>query len=206
MTAPRPFRIPRLVLASASPRRRALLEGLGYEPTIRPADIDETPRQGEAAEAYALRLAVEKAHAVDVAADEVVLAADTVVALGEDLLGKPADVDDAARMLRRLSGASHRVVTGVAVRLPAIDLEAADVEVTGVEIAPLDARTIAWYVASGEPLDKAGAYAIQGLGALFVRRIDGNYSNVVGLPLPLTAELLTRAGLDPVDVPAPNAN
>ena len=184
-----------LVLASGSPRRRQLLAGLGIEAEVRPADVDETPLAGEAAEPYVLRLAASKARARG-KGDELVLAADTVVVLDGDLLGKPRDPDDARHMLRRLSGRDHEVLTGVAVFHPARDRSWSEVARTRVEMARLSAQEIDWYVASGEPMDKAGAYAIQGLGALFVERLEGNYSNVVGLPIPLTYRLLEGAGFE----------
>ena len=197
---------PRLVLASGSPRRREMLENLGVEFLARPVDIDESPREGELAEPYVLRLARAKARAAlgETGGErEIVLAADTIVALDGELLGKPRDPADARRMLERLSGRAHEVLTGVAVaaypeasRAGAVVTNSGRVEVerTRVRFAELSAAEIEWYVDSGEPLDKAGAYAVQGLGALFVDRLEGNYSNVVGLPLPLTYRLLAEAG------------
>ncbi len=183
----------RLVLASASPRRRELLAGLGLDFDLRPVDVDETPLAGEAPRAYVLRLAEAKAQGAAPAPGELALGADTIVVAGGDLLGKPRDPDDARWMLERLSGHEHLVLTGVALR-DRERLRLSAVEVTRVRFAELTAEEIAWYVASGEPLDKAGAYAVQGLGALFVDGITGNYSNVVGLPLPLVYRLLRRAG------------
>ena len=197
---------PRLVLASGSPRRREMLRRLGVEFEVRPVDIDETPIRDEPPDAYVSRLAVEKAAAAAASDDEsagtsagtpagrIFLAADTIVALDGALLSKPRDESDARRMLERLSGRWHQVLTGVAVLDPARELRLQAVEQTRVRFAQLSAREVAWYAASGEPLDKAGAYAIQGLGALFVERVEGNYSNVVGLPLPLTYRLLREAG------------
>ena len=187
-----------LVLASGSPRRRQLLRGLGLDPRVRPVDIDETPEPGEQAVAYVLRLAAAKARARaaqdgDDGGRELILAADTVVAVDGDLLGKPADARGARDMLRRLSGRGHQVSTGVAVLDPG-----ADRLLTAVVFAELSDREIAWYVASGEPMDKAGAYAVQGLAALFVERLEGNYSNVVGLPLPAVYRLLHRHGFSVV--------
>ncbi|MDH3404312.1 MAG: Maf family protein [Acidobacteriota bacterium] len=183
----------RLVLASGSPRRREILAGLGYEFTVRPVDLDESQRPGEGAEDYARRLAREKA-AADVRAGEVVLAADTIVVLEGRLLGKPRDAADAAAMLRELAGRSHDVVSGVAV-LDAGGEPATAIERTTVRFAPLSRDEIDWYVASGEPMDKAGAYAIQGRGSLFVEAIAGNYSNVVGLPVPAVYRLLSGRGI-----------
>lgn len=193
---PKPRReTPELVLASGSPRRRELLAGLGLDFLVRPVDLDETPLPGELPEPYVLRLARAKAtHRGE--PGEVVLAADTVVALDDALLGKPDHEEDARGMLRRLSGREHRVFTGVAVWDPAQELLETGVEVTRVRFADLDRDEIAWYAASGEPLDRAGAYAIQGLAALFVEDIIGNYSNVVGLPLPLVYRLTRAVGVD----------
>ena len=191
--------VPELVLASGSPRRREMLENLGAEFVVRPVDIDESPLDGEQPEPYVLRLARAKAAACPRTEQQIVLAADTIVALDGELLGKPRDDADAGRMLRRLSGREHEVLTGVAVvvdREPSGEpLRVAEVERTRVRFNELSEAEIEWYVATGEPLDKAGAYAVQGLGALFVERLEGNYSNVVGLPLPLTYRLLARAGL-----------
>jgi septum formation protein len=181
-----------------------MLAELGYRFAIERPEIDETPWPDEAAAPYVERLALAKAEAVARAVDTgsgptrhgyVILAADTVVTLDGVLLGKPEDDADAARMLARLAGRRHEVLTSIAVLAPGTGLRAAHVECTGVTIGGLDDQAIGWYVASGEPHDKAGAYAIQGLGAVFVERIDGNYSNVVGLPLPATCRLLARAGI-----------
>ncbi|WP_242396056.1 Maf family protein [Anaeromyxobacter oryzisoli] len=184
---------PRLVLASQSPRRRELLAQLGVALEVRPAHADESVRPGEPARAYVLRVAREKARAV---AGDLVLAADTAVVLGGEILGKPADAADAARMLRALSGTRHEVLTAVCVRRTSgplgVDLDA--VVASEVRFARLTPGQIAWYVGTREPFDKAGAYAIQGAGGAFVEAITGSVSNVVGLPLAETAELLHRAG------------
>lgn len=188
----------KLILASGSPRRRELLAQMGVEPVVRPVDVDETPRPGEEAAGYVLRLASEKARQ-RAEPGELVLAADTVVALPTeedgDLLGKPVDEDDARAMLRRLRRRSHQVLTGVALWDPAAGSEELSVVVTEVVFGPMSDEEIDAYVRSGEPMDKAGAYAIQGLGGLFVERIEGNYSNVVGLPLPLVYRWLRDAGV-----------
>lgn len=186
---------PQLILASASPRRRELLASLSLAFSVRPVTIDESPLDGEAPDAYVERLAVAKASA-EGAAGELVLAADTVVALDGDLFGKPAGPAEARAMLARLAGRRHEVFTGVALRDPRAERLERAVARTSVDIAPLSADRIAWYVDTGEPLDKAGAYAIQGLGALFVTHIEGNYTNVVGLPLPAVHDLFTRLGHD----------
>ncbi len=187
--------LPRLVLASSSPRRRELLALLGLRFEIRPADIDETPWPGEEARAYVSRLARAKAELL-VGEDELVLAADTVVVLGQDLLGKPDGPEEASRMLARLSGREHVVATGVALAHGASGRRAETVEISRVRMAELNRDDIDWYVRSGEPLDRAGSYAIQGLGALFVEEVQGNYTNVVGLPLPATARLFAGLGYD----------
>jgi septum formation protein len=183
-----------LVLASASPRRRELLAGLGLRFTVRPAGVDETPRDGEEPGAYVLRLAQEKA-AVVARDGEIVLAADTTVVVDGEILGKPVDEEDARRMLRRLSGREHEVLTGLAL-CEAGGRDASAVERSRVRMAALSEHEIAWYAATGEPLDKAGAYAIQGLGSLFVEAVAGNYSNVVGLPIPAVYRLFDRLGVD----------
>lgn len=190
----------RLVLASSSPRRRELLAGLGLEFAIRSVEIDESPQPGEAPDDYVIRLAREKAAAAaqNATPGELVLAADTIVALGGELLGKPVDDADARRMLHILAGRSHQVLTGVALDTSEgptrVAVRSTDLCRTRVTFAPLSNEEIDWYVATGEPRDKAGAYAVQGLGGLFVERLDGNYSNVVGLPLPTTYRLLRRVG------------
>jgi len=187
--------LPDLLLASRSPRRADLLRTLGVVFAVVDVEIDETPWPDEAPAAYVRRLARMKAEAgraVTRAAP--VLAADTTVVAAEALLGKPRDADEARAMLRRLAGRVHEVLTGVAV----IDRHGAieDVVVTTrVGFRALDSRTIDAYVASGEPLDKAGGYGIQGLGGALVERIDGSYSNVVGLPLAATVGLLDAAGV-----------
>jgi septum formation protein len=187
-----------LVLASASPRRRELLDRLGLRFTVRAADVDETPRPGEVPADYVLRLAREKAGAV-ARPGELVLAADTTVVVDGEILGKPEDGADAVRMLRLLAGREHEVLTGVAVVEAGEEgarRMASTVERSAVRMAPLSEEEIAWYVATGEPRDKAGAYAIQGLGALFVEAMAGNPSNVVGLPVPVVYRLLGELGYD----------
>ena len=160
---------------------------------VRPSDVDETPRPGETPEALVARLAAEKCAAARIGPGEVVIAADTEVALHAESLGKPADGDDARRMLGQLSGTTHRVVTGVHVRTA--DAEAHAVETTTVVFRPLRATEIDAYVACGEPMGKAGAYAIQGVGGMFVTAIDGSDTNVVGLPLATVVALLAQVGV-----------
>lgn len=186
---------PRLVLASASPRRAELLARLGVAPVIRPADVDETPRPGEDPATLVTRLAGAKAAtAARGSGDEVVLAADTVVVVDGVALGKPRDRDDAAAMLRQLSGRTHRVVTGVAVLRG--EVAAATRVTTEVTFRALTPAEVAWYLATGEPDDKAGGYGLQGAGAVLVDRIVGSDTNVIGLPLAETVALLREVGLD----------
>jgi len=189
-----------LILASASPRRAELLTAAGIPFEVRPAHIDERLRPAEDARTYASRVAVDKARAVAAQSNlQPVLAADTVVVIDGLVLGKPADTADARRMLGLLSGRTHEVLTAVALISaqpgrgePVLDSEIAS---TAVQFAPLDTAEIEWYVATGEPSDKAGAYAIQGLASRFVTRIEGSYSNVVGLPMALVYAMCTRAGI-----------
>jgi septum formation protein len=173
-----------LVLASRSPRRARLLREAGYEIEVVPADIDESRLAGEEPRRYVLRVAAAKAAEVaSTVGDRVVVAADTVVLIDGLVLGKPVDRREAASMIDRLSGRTHEVLTGVVAVRGARVLDA--VEVTRVTFAALDAARIAWYAGTGEPDDKAGAYAAQGIGSRFVERIEGSYTNVVGLPMAL---------------------
>jgi septum formation protein len=181
----------KLLLASSSPRRQELLALLGLGFSVAPAHLDETPRDGEDPLDYVRRLAAEKAAAVG-ADDEVVLAADTAVVLDGAILGKPGSADGAAAMLRSLSGRSHLVHTGVAVRLG--EAGAWGSATTTVTFVPLSDADIDWYVGTGEPMDKAGAYALQGAGGVFVASVDGSASNVVGLPLHLVPAVLADIG------------
>ncbi len=182
-----------LVLASASPRRRELLSQLGLNFTVSAADIDETPHPVEEAGAYVQRLAREKARAVAARHPGAwVLAADTTVALGPELLGKPRDAEEARAMLSRLSGRTHEVHTGVAL---AGRHEEALVVRTRVTFRTLSPGEVAWYAGTGEPLDKAGAYAVQGKGGFLVAAVEGSPTNVIGLPLGETLALLERAGV-----------
>lgn len=185
----------RLVLASASPRRRDLLAGLQLDFVVRSADIDESPFTDELPEDHVLRLAQAKAQAV-AEPGELVLAADTVVVLEDRILGKPANPAEAHQMLSSLTGREHDVYTGVALFEPDRGTLVSAADRSEVRIAALDEDEISWYVSTGEPLDKAGSYAIQGIGALFVERVVGNYTNVVGLPLPLTRSLFRQLSYD----------
>ena len=191
-----PVSRPALILASASPRRSELLKAAGIPHLVRPADIDESRVEGENPQEYVLRLSREKARAIaaTIPDPDVVLGADTIVLIGRDVAGKPVDQADAERMLRALSGIWHEVLTGVS--LARGDQIRSEVTVTRVKFAELSAREIAWYIASGEPSDKAGAYAIQGLASLFIEQIEGSYSNVVGLPIESVYRLAREFGLD----------
>jgi septum formation protein len=198
----------RLVLASASPRRAELLRAAGFAFEILAVDVDEAVRPGERPEDYVRRLAMEKsarAMATIVTQnppkggshvlDTIVLGADTAVVIDGHILGKPRDDEDAASMLRRLSGRPHAVLTGISLRGP--EWAAGRVETTTVEFSSLSAADIAWYVESGEGRDKAGAYAIQGLASRFIPRVEGSYSNVVGLPIAAVHELLAEIASRP---------
>jgi septum formation protein len=191
-----------LLLASASPRRADLLRAAGIRFEARPAAIDESVLPGEESEAYVRRAARAKARAIaEMAPSRTVIGADTTVVVGGEILGKPEDREDAARMLRLLSGRTHEVLTGVCLIHPAgghgagRDQEAIEVARTLVEFAPLSAAELDWYVASGEPMDKAGAYAIQGPASRYITRIDGCYANVVGLPVSLLYRMCAAAGI-----------
>jgi septum formation protein len=200
-----------LILASASPRRAELLRHAGIDFVVMPADVDETVAAGEAPEDYVRRVSESKARVIAARVPgSLVLSADTTVVVAGKIFGKPCDPDDARRMLRALSGRTHEVLTAVTLARPALSpaegpavslvegspfaLETG-VASTSVEFATLSDPEIEWYVATGEPMDKAGAYAIQGLASRFVVRIAGSYSNVVGLPVALVYGLL-RTRLD----------
>lgn len=182
-----------LVLASRSPRRAELLAAAGIPFVVRAADIDETPRHGEMPRSYVLRMAEEKACAIATSEFETALAADTTVVQGTRILGKPVDAADAARMLAGLAGQRHDVLTGICVRRSGRRLALA-VASTTVWFSQMSEWEIADYVASGEPMDKAGAYAIQGMASRWIDRIDGSYTNVVGLPVALVCRLLSHIG------------
>jgi septum formation protein len=189
------MKVPQLYLASASPRRRDILDGLGISYVHGGVDLDETRRPGEDVESMVTRLASEKAMAVgdELAGDLPVLGADTVVVLGDRVFGKPASEADAIEMLSALSGRAHHVLTAIALRAgDRLDAAVSDTEVVFRDIRPDEAHRY-WH--SGEPGDKAGAYAIQGLGGMFVESISGSYSGVVGLPVFETVVLLEAAGL-----------
>ena len=177
-----------LILASASPRRAELLRAAGFTFDVVVADVDESVRPGESPSTYVRRLAADKSAAVR-APDAVVLGADTTVVVNGEILGKPRDDDEGAAMLKRLSGQTHEVLTGVSLRQGAY--EVGRVETTSVVFRALTDEDIAWYVASGEGRDKAGGYAIQGLASRFIPSISGSYANVVGLPVACVAELIS---------------
>ncbi|MDX1644317.1 MAG: Maf family protein [Thermoanaerobaculia bacterium] len=185
----------RLILASSSPRRRELLASLGLQFEVRPVAIDESPRDGEAPARLVERLAREKARA-RAEPGELVVGGDTVVVLDGTVLGKPADRAEAAEMLSALAGREHEVLSGIAVVSADARQLATEIERTRVRMAPLDAERIRWYVDTGEPMDKAGSYAIQGLGATFVESIAGSYTNVVGLPLAALRRLMAGMGYE----------
>jgi septum formation protein len=188
----------RVVLASGSPRRRELLAPLlvadHLDLVIRPPDIDEAVLPGEDPLTYVGRLSVAKAAAIDSDDGDVVIAADTTVDVDGRILGKPEDADEARTMLRSLSGRDHLVHTGVTVRQG--DRHSSSVTSTTVSFVPMSDAEIEWYVGTGEPFDKAGAYAIQGAGGVFVRGVHGSVSNVVGLPLTTLVELARSVGVD----------
>lgn len=183
-----------LQLASTSPRRREILATLGIEFAIVAVDVDEAMLDGESPEEMVLRLAVAKAEAADVDADSLVLGADTAVVIDGESLGKPRDAADELAMLARLSGRVHRVLTGVALRGPHGTRSV--LSETDVQFREIGRDEALAYWHSGEPQDKAGGYAVQGLGGIFVERIEGSYSGVVGLPVFETVALLREAGFD----------
>jgi septum formation protein len=191
-----------ILLASGSPRRRELLDQIGVAYRVLPAGIDESVRPGEDPETYTCRIAQEKVLAAKVrrAPGEIVLGADTAVVLGEQMLGKPGDQAGAMEMLRALSGRTHEVYTAVAVLDPRDVLDVL-LNVSEVTFAELDDAWIQAYVATGEPMDKAGAYGIQGWAGCQIRRVSGSYSSIMGLPLYETAQLLAKADLRLPQIP-----
>ncbi|HZM85913.1 MAG TPA: Maf family protein [Blastocatellia bacterium] len=188
-------REPRIVLASASPRRAELLRQIGVDFELAPSQAEERPHPDEAPADYITRIARAKVIAVARGRERgLVIGADTVVVLDGRLIGKPENEADARKLLRQLSGRWHAVLTGVALYDCETRHEVADYEKTLVKFAAVTEAEIEWYVRTGEPMDKAGAYGIQGLGALFVDEVAGNYYNVVGLPIPLVYRLARRLG------------
>jgi septum formation protein len=187
---------PAIILASNSPRRRELLHQVGLSFIIDPTEVDEQIRPGESPESYVVRVALDKARAAaSRAASGIIIAADTIVVLGDAILGKPADSRDAERMLTLLSGRVHDVISGLALINAAEEKTATGTSLTRVRFRDLSRNEIVSYIKSGEPLDKAGAYGIQGKGALLVKKIEGCYFNVVGLPLSLLGEMLRNFGI-----------
>jgi septum formation protein len=195
---------PQLYLASRSPRRSELLSQIGVTHEVVAVNVDESTVAGESPADYVVRLALEKAaagHAAVQNSSRPVLAADTAVVVDGEILGKPADRADAIAMLTRLSGRDHEVLTGVA--LAGNELESS-LSISRVSFRPITENEAAAYWLSGEPADKAGGYAIQGLGAVFVSHLEGSFSGVMGLPLFATAKLLRAAGIEPLDLPNPD--
>jgi septum formation protein len=188
-----------IILASASPRRRELLAAVGIPFEAIASDVPEQRQSGETPEEYVARLSREKALAVARGhPSRWVVAADTTVVLGEKVLEKPADAEDARRMLATIAGETHIVYTGVTLKRLQPAYADTHVATSEVRMLPLTPQDIDWYVATGEPLDKAGAYAAQGAGGLFIDSIHGSYTNVVGLPLALLLQMLRKAGIDPL--------
>ncbi len=189
----------RFILASSSPRRRELLSSIGLDFEVIPSSIPEVHQPGESPEEYVARLSRQKAATIAAEhPDRWVIGADTTVILGEELLEKPIGVADARRMLAAIAGRTHVVYTGVTLQNTARGYGDTRVAESEVRMLPLSEREIDWYVATGEPLDKAGAYAVQGVGGMFIESIHGSYSNVVGLPLALLFQMLRKAGIDPL--------
>jgi len=188
-----------IILASSSPRRRELLASTGIHFEVQASQVPEEHQPGEAPEEYVARLSREKAHAVaNHHPGRWVIAADTTVLLGDQLLEKPASRDDAVRMLGTIAGRTHIVYTGVTLENKSREYRETRVAESEVRMLPLSRQDIEWYVDTGEPMDKAGAYAVQGIGAMFIDSIHGSYTNVVGLPLALLFQMLRKAGIDPL--------
>lgn len=189
----------KFILASASPRRRELLASIGVEFDVLPSEVPEVHRDGEAPEEYVARLSRDKAAALASRHPERwVIAADTTVLLGEQLLEKPVDAADAARMLATIAGRTHTVYTGVTLEHAGSGYRDTRVAESEVRMLPLSGPEIEWYVRTGEPMDKAGAYAVQGIGAMFIESVHGSYTNVVGLPLATLFQMMRKAGIDPL--------
>ncbi len=187
-----------LILASTSPRRRELLSGLGLRFEVATSDVEEVLGSGERVEGYVERLARAKAAAVAARRPEAwVVAADTVVWLDGHILEKPSGREDAIRMLETIAGREHVVYTGTALQHRGRGWDRASVTSTRVRMVAIPPDEIEWYVDTGEPMDKAGAYAVQGIGAMFIESIEGNYTNVVGLPLAPLLRMMREAGIDP---------
>jgi len=189
----------KFILASSSPRRRELLASIGLQFDVVPSHVPEVHQEGEAPEEYVARLSRDKASAIAREhRSRWVIAADTTVFLGEELLEKPVDAEDAQRILATIAGKTHVVYTGVTLEHAERGYTETRVAETEVRMSALSRKEIEWYVRTGEPLDKAGAYGAQGIGAMFIDSIHGSYTNVVGLPLATLFQMLRRAGIDPL--------
>jgi septum formation protein len=189
----------KFILASASPRRRELLAAARFDFDVIPSSVPEVHQPGESPEEYVARLSRDKAAVVAARyLDRWVIAADTTVFLDDELLEKPADAADAKRMLAAIAGKTHMVYTGLTLQNAAAGFHETRVAESEVRILPLTEREIDWYVATGEPFDKAGAYAVQGIAAMFIESVHGSFTNVVGLPLALLYQMLRKAGIDPL--------
>jgi septum formation protein len=189
----------RFILASASPRRRELLASIGLTFEVIPSHVPEVRDERESPEEYVARLSREKAETIAALhPEDWVIAADTTVLLGEELLEKPLDEADARRMFATIAGRTHIVYTGVTRQTLSRGWSETRIAESEVRMLPLSSEDIAWYVKTGEPLDKAGAYAVQGIGAMFIDSIHGSYTNVVGLPLATLFQMLRKAGIDPL--------
>ena len=194
------LRAVKFILASSSPRRRELLASIGLDFEVVPSHVPEVHQEGEAPEEFVARLSRDKATAVAREhPSQWIIAADTTVLLGEELLEKPVDTTDAERMLATIAGKTHVVYTGITLEHGERGYSETRVAESEVRMLPLSSSDIAWYVRTGEPLDKAGAYAVQGIGAMFIDSIHGSYTNVVGLPLATLFQMLRRAGIDPLE-------
>jgi len=195
----------KFILASASPRRRELLASIGIEFTVIPSHVPEVRSDDESPEEYVARLSRDKA--AEVAREhpsDWIIAADTTVLYGDELLEKPVDADDARRMLAVIAGQTHIVYTGVTLLNVALGHHETRVTTSEVRMLQLSESDIAWYVNTGEPMDKAGAYAVQGIGSMFIDSIHGSFTNVVGLPLATLFRMLRKAGIDPLYNPGNN--
>ena len=189
----------KFILASASPRRRELLAAARFDFDVVPSSVPEVHQPGESPEEYVARLSRDKAAVVAAQyLDRWVIAADTTVLMGDELLQKPVDAADARRMLAAIAGKTHMVYTGVTLQNAAAGFHETRVAESEVRILPLTEREIDWYIATGEPFDKAGAYAVQGIAAMFIDSVHGSFTNVVGLPLALLYQMLRKAGIDPL--------
>ena len=187
----------KFILASSSPRRRELLTSIGLDFDVVPSHVPEEHQPGEAPEEYVARLSREKANAIAAKHPSAwIIAADTTVLLGDQLLEKPVDKKDAERMLSLIAGKTHVVYTGVTLQNVERGYRETRVAESEVRMLPLALEDVRWYVSTGEPLDKAGAYAVQGIGAMFIDSIHGSYTNVVGLPLAMLFQMMRKAGID----------